>query len=218
MKKTVLFDLDGTLANTLADIRSALNYALEAHGYPAHTLAEVRDFIGTGTRELIRKALPEEARTDAVLDQVLATYSARYYEFYMVDTLPYDGLPELVHRLAERGIALGVVTNKPDAHANKLVKRFFGDDFDFVLGAKPELPFKPDPAMPLHAMDVIGADPEHTLFVGDSDVDIKTARALGVPGIIVTWGFCDLDELEETGAEYLVNTPWELEQKILGLL
>lgn len=218
MKKTVLFDLDGTLADTLADIRSALNYALGVYDYPERTVSQVREYIGTGARDLIRKALPENARSDEIIDWVLSTYSARYYEYYLVDTHPYDGLPELIHRLAEKGISLGVVTNKPDAHAHKLIERFFGNDFGFVLGSGGDLPVKPNPAMPRYAMEQLGADAAQTLFVGDSDVDIKTARNAGLPGIIVTWGFCDLDELKQNGAEYLVDTPAELEAKIIELL
>lgn len=218
MNKAVLFDLDGTLADTLADLASAVNYALRAHGYPERTMEQVREFIGNGSRELIRKSMPEHARQPETVEQVHETYLKRYYEYYLVDTRPYDGLPELIHRLAGEGVALGVVTNKPDAHARKLVERFFGDDFGVVIGTSDAYPTKPDPAMANRAMDALHADRSRTLFVGDSDVDIKTARNAGLPGVIVTWGFCSLEELRRNGAEHLADTPAMLEQTIRQLL
>lgn len=213
-----MFDLDGTLANTIADIRSAVNYALRAHDYPERTLEQIRQYVGTGSRDLIRKSLPIDAQVDEVIDPVHKTYLERYYEYYLVETKPYEGLPELIHRLAGEGIALGVVTNKPDAHAHKVVERFFGNDFEVVLGTSDAFPTKPHPAMALHAIERLSADAKQTLFVGDSDVDIQTARNAGLPGIIVTWGFCTLDELTENGAEHLVDTPDALEAKIRELL
>lgn len=217
MKKTVLFDLDGTLADTLADIRSAVNYVLRLHGFPERTHEQIREYVGTGSRDLIRKSLPDGCSAQT-MEQVHADYLKRYYAYYLVNTRPYDGLPEMIGRLKGEGIALGVVTNKPDAHAHKVVERFYGSDFGYILGTREEFPTKPSPEMVYHAMKQLGADPHATLFVGDSDVDIKTARNAGLPGIIVTWGFCTLEELHRSGAEYLVSTPAELEQQIHELL
>ena len=218
MNQAILFDLDGTLANTIADIRSAVNYALHVYDYPERTLEQIRQYVGTGSRDLIRKSLPMDVQVDEVIDRVHKTYLERYYEYYLVETKPYEGLPELIHRLAGEGIALGVVTNKPDAHAHKVVERFFDNDFEVILGTSDAFPTKPHPAMALHAIERLSADAKQTLFVGDSDVDIQTARNAGLPGIIVTWGFCTLDELKENGAEHLVDTPAALEAKIRELL
>lgn len=217
MRKAVLFDLDGTLANTLTDIRSAVNYALRVHGFPERTLEQIREYVGTGSHDLIRKSLPKGMDGDTI-DRVHADYLERYYAYYLVETRPYDGLPELIGRLKGEGLALGVVTNKPDAHAHKVVERFFGQDFEYILGTREGIPTKPAPDMAYRAMKRLDADPKATLFVGDSDVDIKIARNAGLPGIIVTWGFCTLEELHDSGAEYLVGTPSELENKIYDLL
>ncbi len=208
--KAVLFDLDGTLTNTLDDLAASTNYALERFGYPTHEIAKYRYFVGNGARKLVERALPEAARTSENIDRLLDAFLEHYSVHSLDTTAPYDGVMELIDELRRREMSLGIVTNKPDAAAQEIVADFFGDRFDFILGQRDGIPTKPAPDMPLYVMRQLGLSPEECLFVGDSGVDILTGAACGAYPVGVLWGFRDEAELRENGAEQVISHPREL--------
>jgi phosphoglycolate phosphatase len=209
MRTAVLFDLDGTLVDSLADIADALDVVLRELGHPTHSLEAYRRFVGEGARELVRRALPSSASSQ--LDDALARYKARYRTHLVEKTQPYEGIAQLVAELRARGVPLAVVTNKPHDAAIEVVERLFSSGtFEIVLGQKDGVPHKPDPTGPrsiLRALDVLPAD---ALFVGDSDTDMRTAFNAGMRAVGVTWGFRARAELEASGAEHLVDHPSEI--------
>lgn len=211
--QSVIFDLDGTLADTLADLADATNYALAAHGYPVHATEKYRYFVGNGARELIRRALP-----DGVQDftSVYNTYIAYYGDHYLEKTCAYPGLPEAVQSLKQAGVKLGVVTNKPHYRAREIVEKFYPGLFDCIAGQQEGYLPKPDPALTLHVLEEIGGRQDSTAFVGDSNVDIHTARAAGLYPVGVLWGFRDRAELESSGARAIVSDAEELLQVLQG--
>lgn len=200
----VLFDLDGTLLNTLEDLTDATNAALQQFGYPRRSLEEVRSFVGNGAERLIRLALPEKT-ADSVVSQVLAWYKTYYAAHSQVKTRPYEGILEALAEV-KREFPVAVVSNKPDNATKLLCKQHFGDVF--ALGESSACPRKPAPDMVHQAMAAIGAD--RCVYVGDSEVDVLTARNAGVPCLSVLWGFRDKDTLLEAGAEYFCETPADL--------
>ena len=200
----VLFDLDGTLLNTLEDLTDATNAALQQFGYPRRSLEEVRSFVGNGAERLIRLALPEKT-ADSVVSQVLAWYKAYYAAHSQVKTRPYEGILEALAEV-KREFSVAVVSNKPDNATKLLCKQHFGDVF--ALGESSACPRKPAPDMVHQALAAIGAD--RCIYVGDSEVDVLTARNAGVPCLSVLWGFRDKDTLLEAGAEYFCETPADL--------
>ena len=203
----VLFDLDGTLLDTLGDLRLGVNVALENHGYPQRTLEEIRTFVGNGARELMRLALPE-----GVAEEELETILAEYLEWYRVNfcvkAAPYAGMKAMVAALLERGVKVGIVSNKPDATTKKLGEMFFPGLPAF--GQRDDIPKKPAPEMVWKALETLGADAESAVYVGDSEVDVQTARNAGLPLVAVSWGFRTVEQLTEAGAETIVHTPQEL--------
>ena len=212
MKIGILFDLDGTLLDTLEDILAATNYALSVHGYPSRTLAELRRFVGNGAENQIRLSLqagasPEEVQT------VLATYKPYYTAHCQHFTRPYEGIPQALAQIS-RKYPLAIVSNKPDAAVKALCAREFPGIF--ALGESPDCPRKPDPAMVRKALAAIGADT--CVFVGDSEVDLLTAKNAGVPCLSVLWGFRDREDLEKAGALRLCQDPAELPQVLDSLI
>ncbi|MBQ6788732.1 MAG: HAD family hydrolase [Clostridia bacterium] len=208
--KAVIFDLDGTLLDTLSDLTYAVNVTLERRGYPTRTSAEVRSFIGDGAEMLIRRALP--AVTDeAEVKAATAEYKQIYLDNLLRETAPYAGIPEMLAELKRRGIKSAVVSNKYYKSTKELCDIFF-KDIDGVMGEMEEcgIKRKPAPDMLLRVMDELGAAPENTLYSGDSDVDVITAGRAGVKCISVTWGFQDEDRLRSAGAEYVAHHPSEI--------
>lgn len=206
MKKTaVIFDLDGTLLDTLDDLRDALNYTLHAFGYPQRTLDEVRRFVGNGIPNLIERATSPDAPIQEMLDVFLP-----YYQRHNMDkTRPYAGVSEMLDRLKEQGRLMAIVTNKVHAASQALCGRFF-PQVDVVVGSQPGLPNKPAPGMVRTAMERLGVGPEETVYVGDSEVDLATARNTGLDCVCVTWGFRDREELERQGGTVFAASPTEL--------
>lgn len=203
--RAILFDLDGTLLNTLEDLRDALNYALAGHGYPTRTLEEVRRFVGNGMAKLIERSVPVGAETAPVLETFLP-----YYQAHSMDkTRPYDGVGTLLDSLKGRGAAMAIVTNKAHAAAVPLCGRFF-PQVDTVVGAREGVPTKPQSDMIRLAMTELGASAEETVYVGDSEVDLATARNAGLDYVCVTWGFRSRAELEAQGAAHFAADPGEL--------
>ena len=215
MTHAVIFDLDGTLLNTLGDLTAAVNHGLTAHGFPTHTEAEVRTYIGDGVRELIARACPPD--TDEATQAVVLADYLTYYAAHNADlTVPFDGVPTLLDALKQAGVRMAVVSNKHDSGVQALCARFFGEYLELAVGADGTRPLKPAPDCLLYAMEQLGVAPEHTWFVGDSVPDVQTARAAGVKCAAVTWGFQDRDRLVAENPTLLVDTPAELLKAILG--
>lgn len=211
MKHAVIFDLDGTLLNTLGDLRAATNHALEVRGLPPHSMEEIRQFIGNGIRLLIRRAMPEgttEAEIDAALDDFKAYYAAHIHD----RTVPYDGIPQLLTALRKRGIKVAVLSNKIDSASQQLIEYFFPGKTDVVFGEHVGVPRKPDPTSCRMVMQQLGVQPEQVLYVGDSGTDMQTAKNAGLYAVGVTWGFRSKEVLLENGADVLVHRPEQILQ------
>ena len=208
MKIGILFDLDGTLLDTLEDLLSATNYALAAHGYPARTLAELRSFVGNGAYNQMRLSVPEGTAPE-MIQAVLDTYKPYYTNHCQIKTAPYAGIPAVLASLGEK-YPLAIVSNKPDGAVKELCARYFPGIY--ALGERSDCPRKPAPDMLKKAMEAIGA--ERCIYVGDSEVDVQTAKNAGVPCLCVTWGFRDREVLEEAGGIYLCDRVEEMEEKI----
>ena len=207
---TVVFDLDGTLLNTIRDLADAANYVCRAHGWPEHTLDAYRYLVGNGIPKLIERMLPEKNRGPATQQTALSIF-LRYYEAHKQDTTaPYPGIEAMLEALSAAGVRYGVLTNKEHTLAQGVMEHYFPGRFEFVQGAVPGVPTKPDPTALHHLLARMGADESRTLFVGDSDVDIHTAHNAGLPGAGVLWGFRERQELEEHGAQYLAATAQQL--------
>lgn len=207
----VIFDLDGTLLDTIGDLAVATNAVLERRGLPLHSYEEYCGFVGNGIMRLVERALPEELRTTELVAAVRADFVAYYTEHIDFLTKPYDGIAELVAELVRRGIRLAVASNKFQAGTEKLIARFFpGVEFAAVLGQREGVPLKPSPAIVEEILASTGAARERVLYVGDSGVDMQTAAAAGIRSAGVTWGFRDRAELIAAGAQHLVDHPAEL--------
>ena len=204
MKLGILFDLDGTLLNTLEDLMDATNYALAQYGCPPRSLKEIRAFIGTGARNLIRLSLPGR-ENDPPVDEVLATYQAYYATHARIKTGPYAGIPEALGEIQKK-YPVAIVSNKPD----KAVKILCADFVPgiYALGEAEGCPRKPAPDMLYKAMAKIGV--EKFIYVGDSEVDVITAAGAGAPCLSVLWGFRDREEIEANGGKYFCTDPSEL--------
>lgn len=205
----LLFDLDGTLLDTLEDLLDATNYALRVHGYPERTLPELRGFVGNGAFNQIRLSVPKGVDPAPVLK----TYQAYYPNHCRIKTRPYDGILEALELLGKH-YPIAIVSNKPDAAVKELCDELFPGIF--ALGERPDCPRKPAPDMVYGAMAAIGA--ENCLFIGDSEVDILTAANAKVPCLSVTWGFRDEEDLLKNGAQYLCHSPADLPQAIVRVL
>lgn len=211
MKHAVIFDLDGTLLNTLGDLRAATNHALEVRGLPPHSMEEIRQFIGNGIRLLICRAMPEgtpEAEIDAALDDFKAYYAAHIHD----RTVPYDGIPQLLTALKKRGIQVAVLSNKIDSASQQLIEYFFPGKTDVVFGEHVGVPRKPDPTSCRMVMQQLGVQPEQVIYVGDSGTDMQTAKNAGLYAVGVTWGFRSKEVLLENGADVLMHRPEQILQ------
>lgn len=206
-----IFDLDGTLLNTIEDIAAAMNTALEEVNCPGHTADHYKKLVGQGIDMLIKRALPQGRNNDATVSQVKAAFWQHYLLHLTDTTRPYPGIPELLNRLVEQHIKLAVLTNKPHKLACLIVKRLLSAwPFRMVMGARTGKTKKPEPAGALLIAHKLGVQPEHILFIGDSDVDVLTARNAGMRPIAVTWGFRTKEELKKSGADILISEPLEL--------
>ena len=211
----VIFDLDGTLLDTIGDLAVACNAVLAVRGLPQHSYEEYCHFVGNGIMRLVERALPEPLRKPENVALVRADFVKYYTEHIDRYTKPYAGIPEVVAELARRGVRMAVASNKFQAGTEKLIRLFFPDAaFAAVFGQRPGVPLKPDPAVVEEILARTGTPKERVLYVGDSGVDMQTAAAAGVRSAGVTWGFRDRDELAASGARHIVDRPEEL----LGLL
>jgi phosphoglycolate phosphatase len=211
MYKACIFDLDGTLVNSLDDLADSCNYALEQMGFPTHKVQDYRYFVGNGVVNLIKKIVPQEGVAQSVLDKTLDVYCKRYAIHYLDKTSPYDGINELLIGLKAKGIKLAVVSNKPDEATKKIISEVFGENvFDIVLGQQEGVPHKPNPKSAFNACETMQVLPRECVFLGDSAVDMQTAIAAGMLPVGALWGFRDRDELVTAGAVILASEPIEL--------
>lgn len=211
MIKTIIFDLDGTLLNTIDDLTDAGNWVCAQNGWPTHTVEQFKRMVGNGIPKLVERFSPEEARSPEQLAATLAQFTARYDAHKQDKTAPYPGIPELLRDLRAEGFRCAVFSNKADDLCGKVITHYFGADcFDAVRGNRPGVAPKPDPTGLYDLMQSFGADPATTLFVGDSNVDIQTGHNASLPAVGVLWGFRDEAELTAAGADVLVRTPAEI--------
>ncbi len=209
--KAVVFDLDGTLLDTLADIAHAANRALATHGYPPHDIQAYRYFVGDGSAVLMSRALPEAQRTSHQVKACLDSFLEDYNRNWDQATQPYEGIPELLADLMEREISLAVVTNKPHRFTGQMMDHYFGDlPFNPVLGQRAGIPKKPHPQQALVAAEQMGVHPSACIFLGDSAVDMETARGAGMHSVGAGWGFRPARELYDAGAACVIDHPLDL--------
>lgn len=204
-----IFDLDGTLLNTLQDLAASTNYALRTAGMPEHSVEDVRRFVGNGVKKLMERAIPGGLENPK-FDETYATFRKHYLEHSLDTTKPYDEIPEVLAELKRRGKKLAIVSNKFYAATQELAKHFFPETIQVAIGERENIRKKPAPDTVLEAMRQLGVGKQGTVYIGDSDVDIDTAKNVGVPCISVLWGFRDKDFLIEHGATHLIKKPEEL--------
>jgi HAD hydrolase, family IA, variant 1 len=209
MKKLVVFDLDGTLLNTIADLGNACNYALKEMGYSPHPLTAYNYMVGNGVRRLMERAEPDA--TPETIDLLLGKFR-EYYDEHCTDlTRPYPGIPELLAELQDKGVAVAVTSNKYQFAVNRIISHYFGDiTFAAILGEVPDRPKKPDPSIVFEALNIHPTPKREVLYVGDSAVDIETARRACVESVGVTWGFRPVSELRSAYADHIVSDPSEI--------
>lgn len=212
--KAVIFDLDGTLLDTLDDLTDCVNYMLEKYGYPSKDRIEIRRFLGNGARYLIERSLDGALEGEA-FERFLEEYKEYYEENSGIKTAPYENIVDLLGRLREHGFKIAVVSNKPDGAARYLCDLHFPELVDFALGDRDDIRRKPSADPVLLAMRELGCN--KAVYVGDSEVDIETARNAGIPCVSVTWGFRDRDELAASGASYFADNADELGAILLDL-
>ena len=217
MKKLAIFDLDGTLLNSIDDLGHAANYALEKNGYPTHSIASYPFFVGNGVRRLIERVLPEDARTVNIVVRLLVHFKEYYNEHNTDFTVPYQGIPELLNKLSAHGVAIAVASNKYQQATEKLINHYFPNiSFVAVEGQKDNVPVKPDPSIVFEILSKAKMPKADTIYIGDSGVDMETARRACVDSVGVTWGFRPEKELIESHADNIVNSPSEIAALVLG--
>jgi phosphoglycolate phosphatase len=211
MKRAVLFDLDGTLLDTLEDLADAVNAALAALGFPSHPLDAYRYFVGDGVETLMRRALPEAATADsALLSRAMDLQRAEYLHRWHVKTQPYPGIPQLLAELERRQVPMAVLSNKPDAFVGGMVRHFLPEvRFEVARGARPGVPVKPDPGSALQLAAEMGVRPSDFLYLGDTNTDMRTALGAGMMPVGALWGFRTERELRDSGAVVLVAQPMD---------
>lgn len=211
MKKLVIFDLDGTLLNTIADLGNATNYALEQCGFSTHPISAYPRFVGSGITKLLERVLPESARTTENVDRLRVRFKEYYGEHLADQTEPYPGIPELLRQLTSRGVAVAVASNKYQAAVETIVNHYFPDiPWAAIEGQKEGIPVKPDPSI---VFDILGKCPTpktDVLYVGDSGIDMETARRACIESAGVSWGFRPVSELREFFADHIVESTGQL--------
>lgn len=208
--KAVLFDLDGTLLDTIDDIGNSANRVLAQNGFPTHQMDTYRKFVGDGALNLIIRALPEDRRIDTVIHACYDAFQDDYSKNWNVKTRPYDEIPELLDTLTDRGLKMAVLSNKPHKYTKPCVSCFLPHwSFDVVLGQRDNIPKKPDPAGALEIAGQMNISPSDFLYLGDTEIDLKTSIDAGMFPVGVLWGFRSAEELRENGAKALIKRPLE---------
>lgn len=207
--KTVIFDMDGTVLNTLDDLTNSVNFALKSNRLPVRTIAEVRAFVGNGIGKLIERAVPSGTTIEKT-DNVFNDFKAHYAVHCAEKTAPYDGICALIDTLKKNGVKTAVVSNKADFAVQSLCKTYFDGVFDAAVGEKEGVRTKPCPDSVIEVVRTLNSDFEKTVYVGDSEVDIQTAKNACIPCVSVDWGFKDRDFLKKNGADKIVSNTTEL--------
>lgn len=212
MKQLAIFDLDGTLLNTIKDLGEAVNFALDKNGFHTHSIASYPFFVGNGVRRLIERSLPEDARKQSTVVETMLRDFKQYYNEHNTDrTQPYDGMPELLHQLQEQGVKLAVASNKYQQATETIIGHFFADiDWVAVVGQQEGVPVKPDPSIIFMILSQAKVAKQDTLYVGDSGIDMEAARRACVDSVGVTWGFRPVKELKENHANVIINKPIDI--------
>lgn len=209
IKDTIIFDLDGTLLNTLEDLHACFNKAITEYGYPKRTLDEIKSFVGNGIKKAIERALPRNIE-ESELNKIV-NYFRSYYEEHMLElTKPYDGIIEMLEVLKSNNYKLAVVSNKYDAAVKQLCKNYFGKYIDIAIGESEEVRKKPEKDGVIKAIRELNSTIDNSIYIGDSDVDIKTAKNVGIPCISVLWGFRDKDFLIKNGGKFFAEKPKDI--------
>ncbi len=217
MKKLVIFDLDGTLVNTLEDLADSVNKALEFYGFDTHCTEEYRYFVGDGTLMLIERALPEDSRDVKTIETVHNMFSDIYSKNYLVKSKAYIGVSDVFYMLKSRGVKLAVATNKPHKFAKEIIDILFGEvAFDCVVGKKDSTPKKPDPTIIYNILNELSEEKNDAIMIGDSNVDIFTGKNAEITTVGCLWGFRDLDELSNAGADYIAKIPSDILDIVLN--
>ena len=209
MITTVIFDMDGTVLNTLDDLAASVNYVLTRFGMPPHRTEDYRLYFGNGIRYALQRAVPEGTGEETI-DQMLPVFREHYNAHCLDRTGPYPGIPELMRLLSSQGYKLAIVSNKIDSAVKELNARFFHDDIDVAIGEREGIRRKPAPDTVIRALAELKSTKEEAVYVGDSEVDLQTASNSGLPCITVLWGFRDKKFLAEQGAAFFANTPKEV--------
>lgn len=212
--KLIIFDLDGTVLDTLDDLTDSVNYALEKNRLPQRKKYEIRNFVGNGIRLLIERSVPSDCQLK-VVDSVFDDFRNHYKHNSCNKTKPYDGIAQLLTELKSYGIQLAVVSNKADFAVRDIVDRYFNGLFDYYAGEKEGIPRKPAPDSVYNAMKFFGASDNEVIYIGDSEVDIETAKNAGLDCISVSWGFRDRSVLAENGAEMVADDVFELKNLLI---
>lgn len=216
--EAVLFDLDGTLIDTLNDIGDAVNRVLSNKKFPTHAISAYRKFVGDGSRILIERALPKKYRKEKIIDDCYKEYIEDYTRNYNVKSKLYLGIPNLLDTLKAKGLNLGILSNKPDAITKSCAKTFLSKwDFDVVFGQRDSVPRKPDPQGALEVAKRLSIPPSHFLYLGDTAIDMKTAVSAGMFPVGVLWGFRPRKELKEGGARKIIDEPLDVLNLLQGL-
>jgi phosphoglycolate phosphatase len=209
--RAVIFDLDGTLLNTLDDLANSLNRVLVQYGFPPHQTDAYRYFVGDGALELVNRALPEEKRIGSIISQCLEAFRTDYRENWNIKTSPYEGVTEMLDALKTRKIKMSILSNKPHEHTKRCVAELLSQwDFEIILGQRNGIPRKPDPIGALEVAEHVSVSPSQFLYLGDTDVDMKTSVTAGMFPVGALWGFRTAEELQESGARALISHPLEI--------
>ncbi|MDR1487986.1 MAG: HAD family hydrolase [Deltaproteobacteria bacterium] len=206
-RKAAIFDLDGTILDTIGDLCDSINEVLTQEGLPTHSLDAVKTMVGSGAAKLVERALPQQKRTAEFMARVLSIYRIEYSKRQLVKTKPFPGIPELLSEMADKGWRLAVLSNKEHNNAKTVVEHFFPNRFNYILGVSPQRPPKPDLTGAKEALKSLGIAPESVFYFGDTDVDIKTAINCGCRPIGVAWGFKAAQELSKAGALHILQQP-----------
>lgn len=217
MTDTIIFDLDGTLLNTLEDLADSVNHVCSQYGVPTHTIEQIRCYVGNGAAKLIERAVPQ-GTDNPCYQEMLEAFRAHYKAHCEDKTMPYEGVADMLSSLREAGCRMAVVSNKPDPAVKQLVHKFFGEYIQVAVGESERVQRKPAPDMVYQALARLGADASDCVYVGDSEVDLRTAANVPMTCISVTWGFRTKEQLTEAGAlaEHMIRTPKELPERLLS--
>ena len=216
MYKIAVFDMDGTLLDTLDDLCAAINHTLAALGFPERTRDEIRSYIGNGQRMLVKCCLPKSAQDDTTVQRAIDIYAPYYSAHASERTVIYSGIFEALEKIREASIKIAVLSNKPHAPTVELVYKFFPDMIDSVFGQRDNIPHKPNPEGLLMILDDFAISKEECIYIGDSDVDMLTAKNAGVAAIGVTWGYCTREEIESAGGRVIIDETSQLTPLVLG--